>query len=71
MEFDHMTNRYLYPDRYNKMIPYFLNNQIVILNDYSLTIRLHDNSEAYFSFGSAVFSFDGEFTREETLSFSS
>jgi hypothetical protein len=24
MEFDHMTNRYLYPDRYIKMIPYFL-----------------------------------------------
>jgi hypothetical protein len=25
MEFDHVTNRYLYPDRYIKMIPYFLN----------------------------------------------
>ena len=24
MEFDHVTNRYLYPDRYIKMIPYFL-----------------------------------------------
>jgi hypothetical protein len=25
MEFDHVTNRYLYPDRYMKMTPYFLN----------------------------------------------
>jgi hypothetical protein len=25
MEFDHVTNRYLYPDTYIKMIPYFLN----------------------------------------------
>jgi hypothetical protein len=25
MEFDHVTNQYLYPDRYIKMIPYFLN----------------------------------------------
>jgi hypothetical protein len=24
MEFDHVTNRYLYRDRYIKMIPYFL-----------------------------------------------
>jgi hypothetical protein len=27
MEFDRVTNRYLYPDRYIKMIPYFLNSQ--------------------------------------------
>jgi hypothetical protein len=27
MEFDHVTNRYLYPDRYIKMILYFLINQ--------------------------------------------
>jgi hypothetical protein len=25
MEFDHVTNWYLYPDRYMKMILYFLN----------------------------------------------
>jgi hypothetical protein len=25
MEFYHMTNRYSYPDKYIKMIPYFLN----------------------------------------------
>jgi hypothetical protein len=25
MEFDLVTNRYLYPDRYIKMMPYFLN----------------------------------------------
>jgi hypothetical protein len=29
MEFDHVSNRYLYPDRYIKMIPYFLNNLIL------------------------------------------
>jgi hypothetical protein len=27
-EFYHMTNQYLYPDRYIKMIPYFLNTHI-------------------------------------------
>jgi hypothetical protein len=27
MEFNHVTNQYLYPDRYIKMIPYFLNAQ--------------------------------------------
>jgi hypothetical protein len=26
MEFDYVTNRYLYPDKYIKMIPYFLNS---------------------------------------------
>jgi hypothetical protein len=26
MEFDHVTDQYLYPDRYIKMIPYFFNN---------------------------------------------
>jgi hypothetical protein len=26
MEFDHVTNRYLYPDRYIKLIPYILIN---------------------------------------------
>jgi hypothetical protein len=28
MEFDHVTNWYLYPDKYTKMIPYFLNTYI-------------------------------------------
>jgi hypothetical protein len=31
MEFDHLTNRYLYPDRYIKMIPYFLNNYYITI----------------------------------------
>jgi hypothetical protein len=30
VEFDHVTNPYLYPDRYIKMIPYFLNKTISI-----------------------------------------
>jgi hypothetical protein len=36
MEFDHVTNRYLYLDRYIKMSPYFLNKpfiKIKILKD--------------------------------------
>jgi hypothetical protein len=28
MEFGHVTNQYLYPDRYIKMMPYFLNDVI-------------------------------------------
>jgi hypothetical protein len=30
MEFDHVTNRYLYPDKYIKMIPYILNKCIFL-----------------------------------------
>jgi hypothetical protein len=35
MEFDHVTNRYmyLYHDRYIEMIPYFLNGDITIVSE--------------------------------------
>jgi hypothetical protein len=46
MEFDHVTNRYLYPDRYIRLIPHFLNkarvDTIVLLriglNDWLFTV---------------------------------
>jgi hypothetical protein len=33
IEFDLVTNRYLYPDRYIKMIPYFLNINCTSVNN--------------------------------------
>jgi hypothetical protein len=39
MEFDHVTNRYLYPDRYIKMIPYFLNKSFKTLKDLTFFFR--------------------------------
>jgi hypothetical protein len=31
MKFDHVTERYLYPDRYSKIIPDFLNTFILVM----------------------------------------
>jgi hypothetical protein len=46
MEFaiDHVTNQYLYPDRYIKMIPYFLNNNTfcnILLYITQTTLTVH------------------------------
>jgi hypothetical protein len=32
MEFDHVTNLYLYPDRYIKMIPYYLSEKKILFD---------------------------------------
>jgi hypothetical protein len=50
MEFDHVTNRYLYSDRYIKMIPYFLNyykcNKYIslLMTEYVLLFIIHQTS---------------------------
>jgi hypothetical protein len=51
MEFDHATNRYLYPHRYIKMIPYYL-----YLHLWSITIpdlkRQREKSDKMLKFNS-------------------
>jgi hypothetical protein len=53
MEFDHMTSRYLYPDKYIKMKPYCLN---ILLNVHVFQLKIVKLSKQ----ASIVFFTDGK-----------